>query len=71
MAETNVKIKSSSKQTVAQHGPGGYVLFMAWVGALFYFVDKADGLWQVIVAFFQACVWPAYLLYHLLQVLHA
>ena len=56
-------------KTVVDNGPIGFVLFTAWVGALVYFVDKANGFWNVIVAFFQACVWPAYLLYHVLQAL--
>jgi hypothetical protein len=56
-------------KTVVDNGPLGFVLFTAWVGALVYFVDKANGFWNVIVAFFQACVWPAYLLYHVLQAL--
>lgn len=56
-------------KTAVDNGPIGFVLFTAWIGALVYFVDKANGFWNVIVAFFQACVWPAYLIYHLLQAL--
>lgn len=59
----------NTKSAAAQHGPGGWVLFTAWVGALVYFVDQASGFWNVILAFLKACVWPAYLLYHLLQTL--
>lgn len=59
--------KSSSKTTVKvinDHGPMGYVLFMSWVGAVVFFVGRVDGFWNLIVAFLQACVWPAYLIYH-------
>lgn len=60
----------ASKQ-MAQHGPGGYVLFMAWIGAVVYFVGRVDGFWNVIVAFLKACLWPAYVLYYALQALGA
>lgn len=62
----NAKNKSMN---AVDHGPAGFVLFTAWVGALFYFVGQVDGFWNIIVAFLQACVWPAYLLYHVLTVL--
>lgn len=48
-------------------GPWGYVLFMAWVGAVIYFVGQVDGFWNIIVAFLKACVWPAYVMYDVLQ----
>jgi len=58
-------------KTVVDNGPMGFVLFMAWVGALVYFVGQVDGFWNIIVAFLQACVWPAYVLYHVLGLLGA
>lgn len=51
-------------------GPTGFVLFIAWIGAVVYFVGQVDGFWNIIVAFLQACVWPAYVLYHVLQLLN-
>ena len=63
------KGKQATVKVINEHGPGGYVLFMAWVGAVVYFVGQVDGFWNIIVAFFKACVWPAYVLYHVLQVL--
>lgn len=53
-------------QKAVDHGPVGWVLFTAWVGAVVYFVGSVDGFWNIIVAFLQACVWPAYLVYHIL-----
>jgi hypothetical protein len=44
-------------------GPTGFVFFLAWVGALFYFIGQVDGLWNIIIAFLKACVWPAILIY--------
>ena len=48
----------------------GYVLFVAWVGALFYFVQHSDGtFWNVILAFLKACVWPALVMFNILGAL--
>ena len=63
MAKEKIKV-------VNRDGAAGFVFFLAWFGALFYFMDKAHGFWEVILAFLQACVWPAILLYHVLGVLH-
>ncbi len=58
-----------NSQKVANHGPGGWVFFTAWIGALVFFVGRADGFWNIVVAFLQACVWPAYIVYYGLQAL--
>lgn len=69
MAE-NINIKAkTTKKTVVDHGPLGFVFFTAWVGALVFFVGRVDGFWNIVVAFFQACVWPAYMVYYGLQAL--
>jgi len=52
-------------------GPLGFVFFVAWFGALVYFVNHAQGFWQVVLAFLEACVWPAILLYHALSAVGA
>ncbi len=59
--------KNVSMQAVDKSGPAGFVLFVAWFGALAYFIGQVDGFWNIILAFFKACVWPAYLIYYLLQ----
>lgn len=43
-------------------GPPALAFFATYVGALIYFIDKANGFWEVILAFLQAAVWPAYLI---------
>lgn len=63
--------KQKTTKVINDHGPSGFVLFMAWIGALVYFVNQANGFWEVVVAFFQACVWPAYVLYYVLGLLGA
>lgn len=68
MASTNKS--RTTVRVINDHGPMGYVLFMSWVGALVYFESQAYNFWTVIVAFFKACVWPAYLLFYLFRLLH-
>lgn len=64
------KAKSTAKAVNSGGGPAGFVLFVAWIGAVVYFVGQVDGFWNIIVAFLKACVWPAYVLYHVLQILN-
>ena len=47
---------------VKKGGPPAMAFFATYVGALIYFIDKANGFWEVILAFLQAAVWPAYLI---------
>lgn len=51
-------------------GPGGFVFFVAWVGAAIYFVNQVDGFWNIVLAVLKSFVWPAYLVYHVLGLLH-
>jgi hypothetical protein len=51
--------------------PGFGIFLVTYVGALIYFVDKADGFGSVLLAFLQAAVWPAYVVNHVLTLLHA
>lgn len=52
-------------------GPLGFVFFVAWIGAVIYFVQQYDVLGGFIVAILQSFVWPAYVTYHVLTLLHA
>lgn len=58
-------------RVINDHGPSGFVMFVAWVGALVYFVQQSVGFWGFILAFLKACVWPAFVAYHVLKLLHA
>lgn len=64
MAKGDIK-----KVKVMNQGPFGFVFFMAWVGALVYFVGRVDGFWNIIVAFLKACVWPAFLIHRAFELL--
>lgn len=52
-----------------QGGPVGFVLFMAWLGAVVYFVGRVDGFWNIILAFLKACIWPAFIVHRALELL--
>lgn len=50
-------------------GGMGWVLFMGWIGAVVYFVERNEGFWGFVLALLQACVWPAYVLHAVLKLL--
>ena len=49
--------------------PGGFY-FLTYIGTLIYFLNIANGAGEVFLAFFQAMVWPALLIYRIFQVLN-
>lgn len=63
--------KDHAMYGMKQSAPLGFAFFVAWFGALVYFINHAQGFWQVVLAFLQACVWPAILLYHVLGLVGA
>lgn len=52
--------------TKNQNVSGG-IYGLAFVGAFVYYVQRADTLWVGIVGFLKALVWPAFLIYKLLE----
>jgi hypothetical protein len=57
---------------VVNQAPGGFVLFLALIGAAIYFVGQTSGgFWEVILALLKAIVWPVFVMYHVLQLLGA
>ncbi len=63
--------KDKTTKIINNGGPSGVVFFVAGFGALVYFINQANGFWEVVLAFLQALVWPAILLYRVLQFLGA
>lgn len=64
MTKSNKTVK-----VIDKGGPTGFVFFVAWFGAAIYFVQQSVGFWGFLLALLKACVWPAYVLYHLMVVL--
>ena len=48
-------------------GAMGFTLFVSVIGAAVYFVNQVDGFWNIIGAILKAVIWPAILVYNLLQ----
>lgn len=63
------KKDESKVKVVTDHGPAGFIGFVAFIGAFTYFAQGADGFGDFVWAFLQACVWPAILLFNILQTL--
>jgi hypothetical protein len=54
------------KVEVTNNAPWGYVLFMAYIGAAVYFIERNEGFVGFLHGLLQAAVWPAYVLYETL-----
>lgn len=59
----------SSVKVINQHGPMGFVFFVAYIGAAVYFVQQSSGFWGFLGALIEAAVWPGFVVYHVLQIL--
>lgn len=59
----------SKKKAMVDNGQWGYILFMAYIGAVIYFIERNEGFWGTVLAFLQAAVWPAYVLHAVLNLL--
>jgi len=53
----------------AAAGGGSMVYCLGVIGALIYFIGQATTFWAGVLGFFQALVWPAFLVYEALKVL--
>lgn len=59
--------KESLKYTSASHGTAGALYFVGFIGALAYWMQAAVGFGAVVTGFLKALVWPAYIVYKLLE----
>lgn len=64
-----MKSERNVVKVVNKGGPVGGVLFMAWIGALVYFVQNSVGFGGFLLAVLKACVWPAYVVHSVLSLL--
>ncbi len=49
------------------HGTGGCFYFLGFVGALIYNIQTAPGIWEAFIGFLKAIIWPAFLVYGVLN----
>lgn len=60
------------KKGIKKHagsGAAGTIWFLGFIGALVYFIQQADSFGTGVVGFLKALVWPALLIYNLLDFL--
>ena len=63
------KTENSIVKVTHEHGPKGFVFFVAYIGAVVYFFQQSPDFWGFILALLKAAVWPAFVLYHAMQAL--
>ena len=62
-------MKSLHKFKCYGHGCGGAVYGLGFLGALVYYITTATSLLAGVIGFFKALVWPAFLVYGILNFL--
>ena len=50
-------------------GPTGALYFFGFIGAVIYYISYANSFWAGVLGFFKALIWPAFLIYKLLEFL--
>lgn len=58
---------AKEKMKVKVDNPWSWALFVGYIGAVVYFVERNEGFWGFILALLQAAVWPAYVIYEVLK----
>ncbi len=58
------KVKNSEA-----HAPCGGIYGLAFVGAAVYFIQHSSTFWMGVLGFLKAIVWPAILMYKILELL--
>ena len=57
----------NNKKVNTSHGSAGALYFVGFVGALVYWMQAAVGFGAVVTGFLKSLVWPAYIVYKLLE----
>ncbi len=59
---------ASDNSTKVTRGSAGGFWFLGFIGALVYYIHTHSGtFWLVVLAFLKAAVWPAFVVFHILQ----
>ncbi len=60
--------EGTKKKVVNNSGASG-IWFLGFIGALCYYLHTHSGtFWLVVLAFMKAIVWPAFVVFHILQI---
>lgn len=60
---------SKEKVKVIKEGGGNAVYSLGAIGAVVFYIQQADGFFNIILAFLKGLVWPAFLVYDALKAL--
>jgi hypothetical protein len=63
--------KKETIKVISENSTFGFVGFLAYIGAVVYFLQGSNHAGDVIYAFLEALVWPAIVVYYVLQNLGA
>lgn len=61
------KDKSKHKKVNSTHGTSGALYFVGFIGSMVYWMQAAVGFGAVCTGFLKSLVWPAYIVYKLLE----
>lgn len=50
--------------------PFGGIYLITIIGAAVYFIGRADGFWEGVLGLLKALVWPAFVVYRVLELLN-
>lgn len=59
--------KTNKNSSKTAHGTSGALYFVGFIGSLIYWLQAAVGFGAFITAFLKSLVWPAYIVYKLLE----
>ena len=65
----NLSECKKKKRTTPANGASGGIYGLAFIGALIYFIQQATTFWMGVLGFFKALVWPAILIYKVMEFL--
>ena len=57
---------SKSVKVVHKGAPAG-AYFLTFIGAAVYFAQRSEGFGEFIIAIFKACVWPAFFIHRVFE----
>lgn len=67
--EDDIKSAKKGQKVIERTGAPGAVYGLGFIGALVYFIQHATTFWLGVLGFFKALVWPALVVYKVLEVL--
>jgi hypothetical protein len=65
MADDNKTVRATN-----QGASFGGIYLLTVIGAAVYFVGSVDGFWNIVLGLLKAIVWPAFVVYRVLELLN-